>query len=124
MSPSSSDFSAKLIYYLAEPACRSLALAALAGAALAIARAKDATMRLAVWTAVLYASPPESGLKRDVHSEPAEFRAVRVADFRFCLLQFGQRAFRVLLQLRGDPCGPVFSAGFAAKQFAGEFVAA
>ena len=56
MSPSSSDFSAKLIYYLAEPACRSLALAALAGAALAIARAKDATMRLAVWTAVLYAS--------------------------------------------------------------------
>jgi beta-lactamase regulating signal transducer with metallopeptidase domain len=56
MIPSSSDLSTKLIYYLAEPAFRSLALAALAGAALAIARAKDATMRLAVWTAVLYAS--------------------------------------------------------------------
>ena len=56
MIPSSSDLSSKLIYYLAEPAFRSLALTALAGAALAIARAKDATMRLAVWTAVLYAS--------------------------------------------------------------------
>jgi beta-lactamase regulating signal transducer with metallopeptidase domain len=56
MIPSSSDLSTKLIYYLAEPAFRTLALAALAGAALAIARAKDATMRLAVWTAVLYAS--------------------------------------------------------------------
>ena len=56
MIPSSSDLSTRLIYYLAEPAFRSLALAALAGAALAIARAKDATMRLAVWTAVLYAS--------------------------------------------------------------------
>ena len=56
MTPSSSDLSSKLIYYLAEPAFRSLALTALAGAALAIARAKDATMRLAVWTAVLYAS--------------------------------------------------------------------
>jgi beta-lactamase regulating signal transducer with metallopeptidase domain len=56
MIPPSSDLSTKLIYYLAEPAFRSLALAALAGAALAIARAKDATMRLAVWTAVLYAS--------------------------------------------------------------------
>ena len=53
---SSSDLSTRLIYYLAEPAFRSLAVAALAGAALAIARAKDATMRLAVWTAVLYAS--------------------------------------------------------------------
>jgi beta-lactamase regulating signal transducer with metallopeptidase domain len=56
MIPSSSDLSTKLIYYLADPAFRSLALAALAGAALTIARAKDATMRLAVWTAVLYAS--------------------------------------------------------------------
>ncbi len=56
MIPSSSDLSTKLIYYLAEPAFRTLALAALAGAALAIARAKDATMSLAVWTAVLYAS--------------------------------------------------------------------
>jgi len=56
MIPSSSELSTRLIYCLAEPAFRSLALAALAGAALAIARAKDATMRLAVWTAVLYAS--------------------------------------------------------------------
>ncbi len=56
MIASSSDLSTRLIYYLADPAFRSLALAALAGAALAIARAKDATVRLAVWTAVLYAS--------------------------------------------------------------------
>ena len=56
MIPSSSDLSTKLIYYLAEPAVRSLVLAALAGLGLALARAKDATVRLAVWTAVLYAS--------------------------------------------------------------------
>ena len=53
---SSSDLSTKLLYYLAEPAVRTLALAALVGTALALARGKDAAVRSAAWTAVLYAS--------------------------------------------------------------------
>ncbi|MGA2072945.1 MAG: M56 family metallopeptidase [Terriglobia bacterium] len=56
MIPSSSDLSTKLLYYLAEPAFRALVLAALAGLGLALARAKDAAVRLTVWTAVLYTS--------------------------------------------------------------------
>ena len=56
MTLSSSDLCAQLLRYLAEPAFRALALAALAGLGLALARAKDASVRLAVWTAVLYAS--------------------------------------------------------------------
>ena len=56
MTLSSSGFCAQLLHYLAEPALRALALAALAGLALALGRARDAAVRLAVWTAVLYAS--------------------------------------------------------------------
>jgi beta-lactamase regulating signal transducer with metallopeptidase domain len=56
MTLSSSDFCAQLLRYLAEPALRTMALAALAGLALALGRAKDAAVRLAVWTAVLYAA--------------------------------------------------------------------
>ena len=56
MIPSSSDLSARFLYYLAEPAFRALVLAALAGAALALVRARDAAVRLAVWAAVLYAA--------------------------------------------------------------------
>jgi len=52
----SSDLSTKLLYYSADPAVRALVLAALAGTALTLARVKDAAARLAVWTAVLYAS--------------------------------------------------------------------
>jgi len=46
----------QLLRSLAEPALRALALAGLAGLALALGRAKDAAVRLAVWTAVLYAA--------------------------------------------------------------------
>jgi beta-lactamase regulating signal transducer with metallopeptidase domain len=56
MTLSSSGFCAQLLHCLAEPALRALALAALAGLALALGRAKDAAVRLAVWTAVLYAA--------------------------------------------------------------------
>jgi len=52
----SSDLCMRLLCYLAEPASRALALAALTGLALALGRVKDAAVRLAVWTAVLYAS--------------------------------------------------------------------
>jgi len=52
----SSDLCTRLLRYLAEPAIRALALAALAGLALALGHARDAAVRLAVWTAVLYAS--------------------------------------------------------------------
>ncbi|HMD84278.1 MAG TPA: M56 family metallopeptidase [Terriglobia bacterium] len=51
-----SHLCAQLLRYLAEPALRALALAALAGLALAVGRVKDATIRLAVWTALLYAA--------------------------------------------------------------------
>jgi beta-lactamase regulating signal transducer with metallopeptidase domain len=56
MTLSSSSFCTQLLRDLAEPAVRALALAVLAGLALALGRAKDAAVRLAVWTAVLYAS--------------------------------------------------------------------
>jgi beta-lactamase regulating signal transducer with metallopeptidase domain len=46
----------QLCRFLAEPALRALALAALAGLTLAAARVRDAVVRLAVWTAVLYAA--------------------------------------------------------------------
>jgi beta-lactamase regulating signal transducer with metallopeptidase domain len=52
----SSGLGTQVLRYLAEPALRALALAALAGLALALGRAKDAAVRLAVWTAVLYAA--------------------------------------------------------------------
>jgi beta-lactamase regulating signal transducer with metallopeptidase domain len=52
----SSGLCAHLLRCLAEPALRALVLAALAGLALALGRAKDAAVRLAVWTAVLYAA--------------------------------------------------------------------
>jgi len=51
-----SHLCAQLLRYLAEPALRTLALAALAGLGLGVARVKDATVRLAVWTALLYAA--------------------------------------------------------------------
>ena len=46
----------QLFRHLAEPAFRALALAALAGLALTLGRAKDVAVRLAVWTTVLYAA--------------------------------------------------------------------
>jgi beta-lactamase regulating signal transducer with metallopeptidase domain len=46
----------QLLRCLAEPALRALGLAALAGLALAMGRVKDAAIRLAVWTALLYAA--------------------------------------------------------------------
>jgi beta-lactamase regulating signal transducer with metallopeptidase domain len=49
-----SHLCAQLLRYLAEPALRALALAALAGLALAVGRVKDAAIRLAVWTTLLY----------------------------------------------------------------------
>ena len=51
---SSSHLCAQMLRHLAEPALRALALAALAGLALAVGRVKDAELRLAVWTALLY----------------------------------------------------------------------
>jgi beta-lactamase regulating signal transducer with metallopeptidase domain len=54
MIPSSSHLCAQLLRCLAEPALRALALAALAGLALTMGRVKDAAVRLAVWTALLY----------------------------------------------------------------------
>ncbi|MGO8787315.1 MAG: hypothetical protein ACLQVL_08025 [Terriglobia bacterium] len=48
------DLCAQLLRGLAEPALRALALAALASLALTVGRVKDAAVRLAVWTAVLY----------------------------------------------------------------------
>jgi beta-lactamase regulating signal transducer with metallopeptidase domain len=53
---SSSHLCAQLLRHLAEPALRALVLAALAGVALAVGRVKDAAVRLAVWTALLYAA--------------------------------------------------------------------
>ena len=53
---STSDLCAQLLRGLAEPALRALALAALAGLALGVGRVKDAAVRLAVWTALLYAA--------------------------------------------------------------------
>ena len=53
---SSSHLCSQMLRYLAEPALRTLALAALAGLALAVGRVKDAAVRLAVWTALLYAA--------------------------------------------------------------------
>ena len=53
---SSSHLCAQLLRHLAEPALRALVLAALAGLALAVGRVKDAAIRLAVWTALLYAA--------------------------------------------------------------------
>jgi len=47
------DMCAQLLRFLAEPAVRALALAAMAGGALALGRARDAAVRSAVWTAVL-----------------------------------------------------------------------
>ncbi len=51
---SSSHLCVQLLRHLAEPALRALLLAALAGVALAVGRVKDAAVRLAVWTALLY----------------------------------------------------------------------
>jgi beta-lactamase regulating signal transducer with metallopeptidase domain len=51
-----SHLCAQLLRYIAEPALRALALAALAGLGLAVGRVMDATIRLAVWTALLYAA--------------------------------------------------------------------
>jgi beta-lactamase regulating signal transducer with metallopeptidase domain len=51
---SSSHLCSQMLRYLAEPALRTLVLAALAGLALAVGRVKDAAVRLAVWTALLY----------------------------------------------------------------------
>ena len=56
MIPHSSDPWAQVIRWLAEPALRALALAAVAGLGLAVWRGKDAGVRLAVWTATLYAA--------------------------------------------------------------------
>jgi beta-lactamase regulating signal transducer with metallopeptidase domain len=56
MTLSSSDWCVRLLGCLAEPALRTMALAALAGLALALGRARDAAVRLAVWTSVLYAA--------------------------------------------------------------------
>jgi beta-lactamase regulating signal transducer with metallopeptidase domain len=53
---SSSHLCSQLLRHLAEPALRALLLAALAGLALAVGRVKDAVVRLAVWTALLYAA--------------------------------------------------------------------
>jgi beta-lactamase regulating signal transducer with metallopeptidase domain len=53
---SSSHLCAQLLRHLAEPALRALVLAVLAGLALAVGRVKDAELRLAVWTALLYAA--------------------------------------------------------------------
>ena len=54
MITSNSDLCVQLLRCLAEPALRVLALGALAGLALAVGRVKDAELRLAVWTALLY----------------------------------------------------------------------
>jgi beta-lactamase regulating signal transducer with metallopeptidase domain len=51
-----SHLCAQLLRSLAEPALRAAALAALAGLGLAVGRVKDASVRLAVWTALLYAA--------------------------------------------------------------------
>jgi beta-lactamase regulating signal transducer with metallopeptidase domain len=51
---SSPHLYAQLLRHLAEPALRALVLAALAGLALGVGRVKDAAVRLAVWTALLY----------------------------------------------------------------------
>ena len=56
MSDSASHVYALMLRGLAEPALRALVLAALAGLALGVARVKDAALRMAVWTAVLYAA--------------------------------------------------------------------
>ena len=56
MIDSTSHLCALLLRGLAEPALRALALAVLAGLLLAAARVKDAALRMAVWTAVLYAA--------------------------------------------------------------------
>ncbi len=54
MITSASDLCVQLLRCLAEPALRALALGGLAGLALAVGRVKDAAVRLAVWTALLY----------------------------------------------------------------------
>jgi beta-lactamase regulating signal transducer with metallopeptidase domain len=51
-----SHLCAQLLRYVAEPALRALALATLAGLGLAVGRVKDATIGLAIWTALLYAA--------------------------------------------------------------------
>ncbi len=51
-----SHLCAQLLRSLAEPALRAAALAALAGLGLAVGRVRDASVRLAVWTALLYAA--------------------------------------------------------------------
>jgi len=52
----SSGMFTQLLRFLTEPALRALALAPLAALVLALGRAKDAAIRLAVWTTVLYAA--------------------------------------------------------------------
>ncbi|MGO8732744.1 MAG: hypothetical protein ACLQVM_08115 [Terriglobia bacterium] len=56
MIDSTSPLCPQLLRHLAEPALRALLLAALAGLALSVGRVKDAALRLAVWTALLYAA--------------------------------------------------------------------
>ena len=56
MIPSATQLWSEMLCYLAQPALRTLGFAVFVGLALSVARVRDGAIRLAAWTAVLYAA--------------------------------------------------------------------